>query len=190
MTESTRSHVVKLTRTFKVPRDRVFKAWTSPDNIKHWWAADKNYSTPIAEVDLRVGGTYRLGMHNSDEDVTHVTVGTYREIDPPNKLVYTWRWEGAPEGDETLVTVLFNDAGDSTEVVLIHERFPNEESCKQKPKCKCRNTFFAKLPPLDFEMRKWFNELKACLSKPAMSELCLNRFVSLARRNWKEHRLL
>lgn len=55
-------------------------------------------------------------------------VGTYREVRPPEKLVYTWSWEGQPDFGETLVTVEFRDLGSSTEVVLTHEFFPNEEA--------------------------------------------------------------
>jgi len=56
----------------------------------------------------------------------YVAYGTYREILPPEKLVYTWSWEGQ-DPMETLVTVEFREVGDSTEVELTHERFPNAE---------------------------------------------------------------
>ena len=54
--------------------------------------------------------------------------GTYREVRPPEKLVYTWRWEAEPEYGETLVTVEFHDRGGSTEIVLTHELFPTEKA--------------------------------------------------------------
>ena len=80
------------------------------------------YTTPIAEVDLRVGGRYRLGMKPPDRDVVLIVGGTYREVERPARLVYTWAWEGS-DAPETLVTVEFHDRGASTEVVLIHENF-------------------------------------------------------------------
>ena len=63
-------------------------------------------------------------------DGLHVTSGIYREIDPPRKLVFTWQWEGGegPKEGETLVTIELEERGDSTELVLIHERFATAES--------------------------------------------------------------
>lgn len=58
-------------------------------------------------------------------------MGTYREVDPPKRLAYTWRWESDPDSPDTLVTVEFRDRGGSTDVVLTHELFPNEEARRQ-----------------------------------------------------------
>ena len=67
-------------------------------------------------------------MRNA-EGQTHTAVGTYREISPPTRLVYTWDWvEEEYQVGETLVTVEFKDLGGSTEVVLRHERFPAAEA--------------------------------------------------------------
>jgi uncharacterized protein YndB with AHSA1/START domain len=81
------------------------------------------------ELDLRVGGKYRIHMRAPD-GAEHHAVGVYREIDPPNKLVFTWSWEGGDMND-TLVTVEFLDRGATTELVLTHELFPNDEARKQ-----------------------------------------------------------
>lgn len=115
-----------LTRTFAAPRDRVFRAWTEPEELKKWWGAADDFTTPIAEVDLRVGGRYRLGMKPPDRDVVYIVGGTYREVRRPAKLVYTWSWEGG-DGSETLVTVEFHDRGSSTEVTLTHEHFADDK---------------------------------------------------------------
>jgi uncharacterized protein YndB with AHSA1/START domain len=115
-----------LSRKFPAPREKVFRAWTEPEELKKWWGPD-GYATPIAEVDLRAGGHYRFGMRKlPDGDILYLT-GTYREVRPPEKLVYTWRWEAEPERGETLVTVEFLDRGGSTEVVLTHEFFLNQK---------------------------------------------------------------
>ena len=53
---------LRVTKTIAAPRDLVFKAWTEPERLKQWWGVEANFSAPIAEVDLRVGGKYRLGM--------------------------------------------------------------------------------------------------------------------------------
>ena len=116
-----------LTRTFPAPREKVFRAWTDPEELKKWWGPE-GYETPTAEVDLRVGGAYRFGMQKSPDGDIFYLRGTYREVRPPERLVYTWRWEAEPELGETLVTVEFLARGGSTEVVLTHELFPSKEA--------------------------------------------------------------
>jgi len=95
------------------------------------WKAPGDMTTPVAEVDLRPGGRYRIHMQAPDGAVTHRLVGVYRLVDPPKKLVYTWRWEDEPESGETLVTVEFLDRGASTELVLTHGLFPNDEASRK-----------------------------------------------------------
>lgn len=120
---------LQITRTFPAPRETVFRAWTVPEELTKWWGP-QGYSTPSAQIDLRVGGTYRIAMRKDpDGDVFYLT-GTYREIRPPEKLVYTWRWEAEPELGETTVTVEFGDLGTSTQVLLTHELFPTEKACE------------------------------------------------------------
>ena len=57
-----------------------------------------------------------------------VASGVYRQIKKPEKLVYTWTWEGGPEAVETLVTVEFREKGQQTEVLLTHEKLPNAKA--------------------------------------------------------------
>ena len=118
---------LNLRRIFKAPRKKVFRAWTDPEELKKWWGPE-GYATPSAEVDLRVGGKYRLGMRKLPDGEIFYLSGIYREVRPPERLVYTWRWEAQPEHGETLVTVEFREVGDSTEVVLTNERFPTEKA--------------------------------------------------------------
>jgi uncharacterized protein YndB with AHSA1/START domain len=117
--------VLQTRRTFPARREIVFRAWTEPKALRQWFAVAEGYTTPIAEVDLRVGGRYRLGMQAPGSDELMVASGAYREVAPPERLVFTWRWESdSPEEPETLVTVEFHEGGDSTEVVLTHSLFP------------------------------------------------------------------
>jgi len=118
---------LNLRRIFKAPREKVFRAWTDPEELKKWWGPE-GYATPSAEVDLRVGGKYRLGMRKLPDGEIFYLSGIYREVRPPESLVYTWRWEAQPEHGETLVTVEFREVRDSTEVVLTHERFPTQKA--------------------------------------------------------------
>lgn len=116
----------RVKRTFTAPVQKVYDAWTNPRILKEWFRVGNDWTTPVCEVDLRVGGKYRLGMQSPDKDFPFVVQGTYKEIQPPQKLSFTWAWEGQEE-DETLVTVYFRAMGDSTELELIHEQFPNKE---------------------------------------------------------------
>lgn len=97
---------LRLTRTFAAPRERVFRAWTTPQQLKRW-SAPADFTNSVVEVDLRVGGRYKIGMQAPD-GTAYTAVGAYQVVDPPKKLVYPWRWES--EGaEETLVTVEFHD---------------------------------------------------------------------------------
>lgn len=116
-----------LTRTFAAPREKVFRAWTDPEALKKWWGPE-GYATPIAQVDLRVGGGYRLGMRKLPDGDLFYLAGTFREVRPPERLVYTWTWEGEAEFGETLVTVEFRARGSSTEIILTHQLFPSEKA--------------------------------------------------------------
>jgi len=104
----------------------VFDAWTQPQHLFNWWRCNPAWVTPVAEVDLRVGGKYRLGMQDPEKDQPWVATGEFRVIDPPAKLVYTWAWEvPGMQMPDTLVIVEFNEVPEQTELVLTHEQFPD-----------------------------------------------------------------
>ncbi len=126
MDAATFTEALVVKRTFPTSCDRVFRAWTNPKFLTQWFHASQDWTTPICELDLRVGGRYRIGMRNPNADAPYVATGLYREIVENEKLVFTWEWEGR-ESNEMLVTVLFHDRGHSTEVELIHERFLDSE---------------------------------------------------------------
>lgn len=113
-------------RTIKAPRDRVFAAWTTPEALKQW-SAPGDRTNPVVEVDLRVGGRYRIDMAAPNGTVAQVT-GAYLEIDPPQRLVYTWFWETNPALGEMLITVEFLPRGEHTEVVLVHTKLPTADA--------------------------------------------------------------
>lgn len=121
MTPATLSLTVS--RVIRRNADALFRAWTDPRELMHWWRQEGDgWTFARASIDLRVGGAYRLGM-NAPDGRTHVATGVYREIEPPRRLVFTWDWEDNPVGD-TLVTVEFKALdSDRTEVAITHERF-------------------------------------------------------------------
>ncbi len=114
-------------RTFPVPREQAFRAWTEPEELRKWFGVAEGYTTPIAQVDLRVGGRYRFGMQPPNSEQVLVAEGIYREITRPEKLVFTWRWETQNAATPyTLVTLEFFARGDMTEMILTHEGFASE----------------------------------------------------------------
>ena len=116
--------VLELHRTIRTSREKAFAAWTVPGQLRQWFAVADGYTTPLAEVDLKVGGRYRLGMKPPGDNPLLIVGGVYKEIMPPERLVFTWQWESAdPNEPETLVTVEFHEGAGDTEVVLKHELF-------------------------------------------------------------------
>jgi uncharacterized protein YndB with AHSA1/START domain len=119
---------VRTTRSFAAPREKVFRAWTDPAAIKRWFIEpSEGRWTEEPVVDARPGGAYRFtGESGGKPWCVH---GTYRDVTPPERLVFTWLWEDYPnpgESGDTLVTVELHDRGGRTELVLTHERFTTE----------------------------------------------------------------
>jgi uncharacterized protein YndB with AHSA1/START domain len=101
------------------PRSLVFKAWTRPEHIAHWWGP-RGFITIHCEMDIRVGGAYRVAMR-SPQGVEHWKRGVYHEIIEPERIVFTFAWEN-PGGDvprnELLTTVTFDEVGSKTRLTL------------------------------------------------------------------------
>jgi uncharacterized protein YndB with AHSA1/START domain len=138
MTITSENIKLKLERLIKAPREHVFKAWTDPEQIKQWFVPcgkAGEVSTPSAKCDPRVGGRYRIQTRKADGEY-FTAAGTYREVKPPERLVFTWAWEkdgsgpdfGELEPDETLVTIEFQARGNDTLLIFTHENFANVES--------------------------------------------------------------
>jgi len=115
---------LQIRRTFSAPREKVFQAWTDPETLKQWFGPP-GFKTTVAEVDLRLGGKFRLTIEKPNGEVVSA-FGTFREIRPSERLVCSWNWDYNDIGD-TILTLEFLDAGGETELVLTHERFPTIE---------------------------------------------------------------
>jgi uncharacterized protein YndB with AHSA1/START domain len=126
VTKAAPTAVVHLTRRIAAPREQVFRAWTEPELLRQWFTAPGGY-TPHADMDVRVGGSYRIEFRRPlGFGWTTYVVGTFLEVSPPERLVYTFAWERPPPpalgmGDSR-VTVEFTDLDGATEVSLTHER--------------------------------------------------------------------
>lgn len=116
---------LSLRRTLSAPPERVFRAWTAPEELQKWWGPGE-FTAPHVEIDLRVGGRFRIAMKPPQGDIIYLA-GEYREVKPPHRLVFTWQWEGDPT--VTLVTIDFLDREGMTELMLTHEKFPDQDQC-------------------------------------------------------------
>ena len=112
-----------LKRRLNAPAEKVFGAWTDPEKVARW-IGPEGATAVSAESDARVGGRFRWIMRSSDGE-THDVSGTYREVVPNEKLVFTWAWKSTPER-ESLVTVTLRRDGDGTLLTLTHEQFFDE----------------------------------------------------------------
>jgi uncharacterized protein YndB with AHSA1/START domain len=110
---------ILITREFEAPRHLVYKAYTTPELVRRWWAGRRGEMT-VAEIDLRVGGGWRYVMTATGgfEVAFH---GEYREIVPNERIVSTEVFEGAPEGGAALVTATFAEAGERTVLTMLME---------------------------------------------------------------------
>jgi len=136
-TVETNNLKLELSRVFDAPRELVFKAWTEAGQFEKWFgaAACGGASLQSVKVDARVGGKYRIQLRRPDGEY-YTTVGVYREVKRPERLVFTWQFEqdgsgdefGAVEPPEMLVTLEFKALGQQTELFLRHEKFASAES--------------------------------------------------------------
>ncbi|MEZ4656181.1 MAG: SRPBCC domain-containing protein [Caldilineaceae bacterium] len=117
---------VTVTKLYNHPPQELFAAWTNIESLKQWMCPEGG-QVSFAAVDLRVGGSYRIDMQFGAEVIVHH--GVYREITPPEKLVFTWI-SANTRRQETVVTIQFARRGAQTELTLTHERFPDAESAQ------------------------------------------------------------
>ncbi len=111
---------LQMSRTYAAPRERVFRAWTEAQALEQWF---RPFGMPITVecLELHAGGRYQFNIRQPNGQISSIS-GQYVEIVQPEKLVYTWISEATDSG-ETLVTMYFNQQGNTTELTLIHERF-------------------------------------------------------------------
>ena len=98
-----------ITRVFDAPRELVFKAWTDPELIPHWWGP-RRFTTTVEKMEVQPGGLWRFVQRNAagNEYAFH---GVYHAVEAPGRLVYTFEFEGMP-GHVSLETGTFEDLGD------------------------------------------------------------------------------
>jgi uncharacterized protein YndB with AHSA1/START domain len=108
---------IRLTRLFSAPRSLVFEAMSQPEHIQQWWGClDEGYSVPVCEVDLRPGGDWRF-VNRTPTGELATFYGVYREIAPPNRMVFTEIFAPFPDA-ESVVTVVLTDENGKTRLTL------------------------------------------------------------------------
>jgi uncharacterized protein YndB with AHSA1/START domain len=119
---------LRVERTFDATAEEIFDAWTSPEVLRRWWAPGPDWTAPLIEVDLRVGGRYRLATRNPQNGEVHTVGGEYKEIRRPDCLSYSWAWEDERFRGDSTVTVEFREQDGRTTVVLTHTGLQNDKS--------------------------------------------------------------
>ena len=137
-------HTLVIERVFDAPRERLWKAWTDPEEVKKWWGP-KGFTAPSIQTDLRVGGTNLWAMESPDGQV-YWSTGTYREIVPLERIVVTDSFAdengnvvpgthyGMPDDLplEMEITITFEDAGEGrTKLTIRHAGLPATEAGQQ-----------------------------------------------------------
>ncbi len=127
MTVRSSGHTLRIVRRLPATPAEVFAAWTDADSLKAWMCPGLTHVS-TAELDVRIGGHFRIVMRQGEKETVHT--GTYHEIHPPERLVFTWS-STLTRGETTRVTVELRPEGDATELVLIHENLPDAEVAVQ-----------------------------------------------------------
>jgi len=104
--------------------ERIFDAWTQPQLLTQWWGP-KNVTCPSTEIDLRVGGRYRIANQMPDGSTVWIT-GVFEEIDRPIKLVYSWSTSSQKQPSER-VSIFLQSQEDATQVTIVHENIPTQQ---------------------------------------------------------------
>jgi uncharacterized protein YndB with AHSA1/START domain len=114
-----------LSRSYPVAPEKVWRAWTDPEAIKRWWGPGGNDPVSIAQLDVRVGGRFRI-VFGGPQGNDHEVQGMYKEVVPNRKLVFTWTWPNTTPERESLVTIVFKQAGAGTELEFLHAQLFDE----------------------------------------------------------------
>ena len=123
----TNDTTLRIERLIDAPPDVVFRAWTTREAMEQWYRDGDDFVARVVELDLRVGGRYRVEF-GPESAAPYVETGVYLEIDPPQRLVMSEALEGVESPwSNTKVTVVLEEEDGKTRLVLVHEQFPSRE---------------------------------------------------------------
>jgi uncharacterized protein YndB with AHSA1/START domain len=113
-------------RVLPASRTQVYRALTDPDQLARWWGP-KGFEVPELDFDPSVGRGFRIAMQPPDGELFHL-YGEFREVDPPARLAFTFRWDPPdPDDRETVATLALDARGDETQIHLTQGGFATED---------------------------------------------------------------
>lgn len=121
--EAASGFVLTVRRTIDAPPERVFAAFTDKDLFAKWFGPHVGTAV-VEEMDVRPGGRYGVLLLPESGERYRLS-GSYREVSAPERLVFTWAWDWAPEV-ETVVTIELRARGNGTELLITHAGFADE----------------------------------------------------------------
>ena len=117
---------LRLQRSYPVAPEKVWRAWTDAQALKRWWGPGPGEPVSVAELDVRVGGRFRI-VFGGAQGTDHECAGEYREVVLNRKLAFTWSWPNSTPERVSLVTILFHAVGGGTELEFRHEQLYDEK---------------------------------------------------------------
>ena len=129
---------LQVRRVLSAPREKVYRAWIERQRLEQWMCGDvPTHQVKYLELEVKAGGHYVMEVTDAGTGEVYLGQGTFREVTPMEKLVFTWAWQRrqrdgslTPLEAETQVTVEFREQGSSTEVLLTHEFIQTEKAAK------------------------------------------------------------
>lgn len=115
-------HVARASRLIPATPAECYRAWTEPAILTRWFCPGE-MSVQVHELELEVGGRFRMEMQDAD-GTPHIPYGEYLELVPDERITMTWQWAGGTFTD-SVVTVTFTAEGDGTRVDIVHEKLPD-----------------------------------------------------------------
>lgn len=116
---------VRIERTFPARAEDVFDAWTNPEVMRRWFHVGPDWGTPVAEVDLRVGGAVRIVMR-TPEGNDHGARGEYTLIERPTRLAMIWTFDDDPSNEQR-IELSFSESGGATTVLFVNTAIATDE---------------------------------------------------------------
>jgi len=120
--------IIAIEEIFRAPKEKAFKAWTTPESLKKWFMADEGVIVTDAKVDLKIGGAYLIEAKFPGYDPTPID-GNFLKVLIPERLEYTWLTP-VLNGRKTLVAVEFINHGNGSKIHLNHGEFANKKEMK------------------------------------------------------------
>jgi uncharacterized protein YndB with AHSA1/START domain len=116
-----------LNRHYPVAPEKVWRAWTDAEALKKWWGPGPGEPVSLAELDVRVGGRFRIVFGGPDGKL-HECAGVYQEVVPNRKLSFTWSWPNSTPDRISVVTIEFRGSPTGTDLVFKHEQLFDEKA--------------------------------------------------------------